>query len=66
MDRSRLVGAFLFLLLLILAAFGGWAIKWEAAAIAFLHLTEVAAGGLAGLFFGENAAVRTLAIERNR
>ncbi len=45
--------ALLFLVILIVAAFVGKWLEFEQAAITFLHLSEVAAGGLVGLFFGE-------------
>ena len=57
-DLQRMGLALLFLLILIVAAFAGKLIKFDQAAITFLHLSEVAAGGIAGLFFGERLTLK--------
>ena len=56
----RLGLALLFLVILIVAAFVGRWLEFEQAATTFLHLSEVAAGGLAGLFFGERLTLADL------
>jgi hypothetical protein len=57
-DWIRLSFAFGFLILLGVAAFVARGIAWNEAAVAFLHLLEVAAGGIAGLLFGERIALK--------
>lgn len=57
-DLIRVGAAGVFLVLLGVAAFIAKAMDWNEAAIAFLHLLEVAAGGTAGLLFGERIALK--------
>jgi hypothetical protein len=40
------------------AAFVGRFLAWPEAASAFMHLTEVSAGGIIGMFFGEKSGIR--------
>jgi hypothetical protein len=57
-DLIRVGAAGVFLVLLGVAAFIAKAINWNEGAVAFLHLLEVAAGGTAGLLFGERTALK--------
>ena len=59
LEPVRILLVLSFFVLVVLAAFIAWWIQWNEAATAFLHLTEIVAGGLAGLFFGERSAIQS-------
>ncbi len=56
-DYVKVALALLFVVLMAIAAFIGRWMAWPEAASAFLHLTEVSAGGVFGMFFGEKSAL---------
>ena len=64
-DISRTLLALAFLFMLILSSFVGRALDWMEGATAFLHLSEVVAGGLIGLFFGERLTLATLTVRKS-
>ncbi len=49
-----------FFLILVLAAFAGQWLGWQQAADVFMHLVQVTAGGLVGLFIGERSALNSV------
>ena len=56
-DYARVALALVLMVIMATAAFIGRWLAWPEAAAAFLHLTEVSAGGIIGLFFGESMAI---------
>jgi hypothetical protein len=58
-DYAKVALALGVMVLMATAAFIGRWLAWPEAASAFLHLTEVSAGGIIGMFYGERTAIRT-------
>ena len=56
-DYAKVALALVFVVLMATAAFIGRLLAWQEAASAFIHLTEVSAGGIIGMFFGESSAI---------
>ena len=58
LDLGRVgIGAAFFVLLALAAFMAKW-VQWDEAATAFLHMAEIAAGGMSGILFGEQMGLR--------